>query len=549
METRSHSEISTDVLVVGSGPCGLTIANLLGTYGINTTVIDREKLPIDYPRAVGIDDESLRTCQAFGLVNDVVADAIQNTPIRYYTSWGRCFAHVKPSTQPFGWPRRNLFLQPMLESTLRTGLERFPNVQTHYGTELLNVSQDASGVTATTQNADGDEQLVRAKFVVGADGGRSSVRRILNLEMLGETASVKWLVVDVADDELDAPFSAVYCDTKQPVLMIPLPYKHRRWEFKLQPHDDETNVTEPGYVLDLLKKRYVNVSLPTVLRARVYMHHSKTASSFGVGRAFVAGDAAHLQPPFFGQGMNSGFRDATNIAWKLAAVIRGQADQKLLDTYDAERRPHAMEMVKFATRIGSMYSPKSLATERARDLGFQAIQKFPGGRDYILQMKYKPMPHYTEGVVVHDPTFGVGAVGRMFLQTDVECTSINGKRTRLKLDDAIGPWFAVIGINCDPRKTLSAPTLAWWNEIGAMFVTVKRPRSYARSLTKQESDPLPPSLEDGLVTLEDVDGGFRDWLLSRPNDQIIVLRPDRYVAATSNPAEFDRVTQTLKLVF
>jgi 3-(3-hydroxy-phenyl)propionate hydroxylase len=549
LSAPSDVEVTTDVLVVGAGPCGLTAANLLGTYGINAIVMDREIRPLEFPRAVGIDDESLRTCQSFGLVGEVVADAIQNTPIRYYTSWGRCFAHVKPSAQPFGWPRRNLFLQPMFETTLRQGLERFANIETRYGWELLGATQDAHGITATIQRGDDPttSQTIRARYLLGADGGRSTVRALLNLEMLGETAAVKWLVIDVADDELDAPYSAVYCDAKQPVLMIPLPYKHRRWEFKVPPHADEATVTSTDHVLKLLKTRYGKTPLPTVLRARVYLHHSRTAERFGVGRMFVAGDAAHLQPPFFGQGMNSGLRDATNLAWKLAAVVQGRAEPSLLETYDRERRPHATEMVKFATRIGAMYSPKNVATERVRDQVFKGIQKLPGGRDYVLQMKYKPMPHYTEGAVVHDPKFGVGAVGRMFMQVDVEQTSGDGVRERLKLDDAIGPWFAVIGINADPRTTLSAPMLDWWTQLGAKFVNVVRPRSYARSLTADGPPTKQPLLDTtGLLLVEDVDGGFRDWLLSNPNDQIVVLRPDRYVAATSDPSSFDRVSQAIR---
>jgi 3-(3-hydroxy-phenyl)propionate hydroxylase len=376
-----------DVLVVGGGPCGLATANLLGTYGISTVLIERELQPLDYPRAVGIDDESLRTCQTFGAVDAVLEHAVQNTPIRYYTSWGRLFAHVKPSAQPFGWPRRNLFLQPMFEATLRDRLSAQASVSARFGWQLDSFAQDDSGVTVNLMNSTGQPRVVRTKYLVGADGGKSSVRRDLGVTLVGETAAVRWLVVDVANDQLDAPYSAVHCDPVQPVLMIPLPYRHRRWEFKLRPTDDEEAVTQLDTVNALLRTRYGSTPLPTVLRARVYLHHSRTADRFHVGRVFLAGDAAHLQPPFFGQGMNSGMRDATNLAWKLAAVVRGHASAALLDSYDRERRPHAEKMVQFATKMGSMYSPKNVFTERVRDVAFQAAQKLPGGRDYILQMK------------------------------------------------------------------------------------------------------------------------------------------------------------------
>src|SRR5258708_5802455 len=205
--------------------------------------------------------------------------------------------------------------------------------------------------------------------------------------MTGATAPSKWLVVDVADDELDAPYSAVYCDPKRPVLMVPLPYGHRRFEFKLRDGDDEAALTDPQRVLaELIAPRYGPVPLPRVLRSAVYLHHSRTAERFRAGRVFLAGDAAHLQPPFFGQGMNSGIRDAFNLTWKLALVLAGSAGDGLLDTYDSERREHAATMVSFATRMGQMYSPRNLATEHVRDAAFRGIRKIPGARGYILQM-------------------------------------------------------------------------------------------------------------------------------------------------------------------
>lgn len=529
--------LETDVLVVGAGPCGVTLSNLLGLYGVDGVVVDRDREILNYPRAVGIDDESLRTCQAVGVVDDLLADIIQNTPIRYHTSWGRCFAHVEPSAQPFGWPRRNLFLQPLLEATLRGGLARYKSLDVRYGVELVSFEQDSGGVTAELSSLDGERTTVRAQYVVGADGGRSTVRRLSGIELAGTTAPVKWLVVDVTDDQLDEPYSAVYCDSRQPVLTMPLPYRHRRFEFQLGPDDAEEVVTNPEYVLQLLRPRYGRLPLPTVVRSRVYLHHSRTATTFQVGRVFVAGDAAHLQPPFFGQGMNSGIRDATNLAWKLAAVVTGKAGSHILDSYDAERRGHAATMVDFATRIGRMYRPRSLTTERLRDLGFRALQLVPGGKEYILQMKYKPMPLYSTGVVLHPDAAGKhDPVGRMFMQPVVEAEG----RRRLKLDDAIGPWFAVLGVHLDPAKHLSPAALDWWERLGATFVEVAKPRATATPGTSAATTSSGRHL-----VVEDVNGAFRDWLLARPGQEIVVLRPDRYVAAVCDRAAFEATTAAL----
>ncbi len=528
----------TNVLVVGAGPCGMTIANLLGLYGVKAIVIDREADIIDYPRAVGIDDESLRTCQTIGLVDAVLADTLQNMPIRYYTSWGRCFAHVEPSARPFGWARRNLFLQPLLERTLRAGVSRFAEIDTRLGHELVSLSvpgaTSGEPVVAAVRDPSGDVVEICARFVVGADGGRSTVRDLLGVSLEGTTEPVKWLVVDVADDGLDAPYSAVYCDPDSPVLMVPLPYRHRRFEFRLRDGDDEEAAMQPEHVRRLLAARYGSVPIPDVVRARVYLHHSRVAATFRVGAVVLAGDAAHLQPPFFGQGMNSGLRDAANLAWKLAAIVRGLAGPDMLATYDSERRPHATAMVRFATRMGAMYRPRNAVTERFRDLVFRAVQAVPGGRDYVLQMKYKPMPRYVHGVVARvGPKLRDDPVGRMFLQPEVAV-----RAARMRLDDAIGPWFAVLCMAGDPL-TLDQDSLVWWQSVGARLVEMRSPAA-AEAATDRNGE---------IVTIEDITGTLEGWRRAHPSAQVIVLRPDRYVAAACARSDFAAVTADLRSSF
>ncbi|HEY1703856.1 MAG TPA: bifunctional 3-(3-hydroxy-phenyl)propionate/3-hydroxycinnamic acid hydroxylase [Trebonia sp.] len=560
-------EVTTDVLVVGAGPCGVTMANLLAVYGVRAVVIDAEPGIYEYPRAVGIDDESLRTFQSAGIVGRLLEDITQNTPIRYYTSWGRLMAHVEPSVRPFGWPRRNNFLQPLFEAALREHVASSQTLELWTGALLTGFEQDGDGVTAEIETsggagagggpvsgsvpdgslADGAETVhLRAKYLVGTDGGRSTVRKIAGIGMTGSTAPSKWLVVDTVNDELDAPYSAVYCDPERPVLMVPLPYGHRRWEFKLSDADDEETLTDPERVLaELIAPRYGTTPPPRVLRSAVYLHHSRTAERFRAGRVFLAGDAAHLQPPFFGQGMNSGIRDATNLAWKLAFVLSGSAGDGLLDTYDSERREHAATMVNFATRMGQMYSPHSLATERVRDVVFRGAQKIPGARDYILQMKYKPMPRYVNGVVV--PYEGAAKdvpLGRMFPQPWVE----NADGARVLLDDVLGSSFALLGLHVDPASELSAEAAQWWRDLGARSVQVLAPRGApGPEPGGRRKRPEPPG--DGWrAVAEDVDGAFRDWLLRRPGDNVIVLRPDRYVAAVCPLGDLERVSAQLRQV-
>jgi 3-(3-hydroxy-phenyl)propionate hydroxylase len=537
-------DIEADVAVVGAGPCGLTLANLLGTHGVVTAVMDREAGALDHPRAVAVDDESLRSFQAAGLAEEILDDCIQNAPIRYHDSRGRVLAHVGPSARPYGWPRRNLFLQPFMEATLRRGLDRFGHVTLYPETDVDGLSQDDAGVRLTARR-DGREMRLRARFVVGADGGRSFVRGAAGITLRGRTAPSQWLVVDVAEDAWDAPYSAVYCHPRRPSMTIPLPYGHRRFEFKVLPGESEERIAEPDSVQALLTPFYRRRALPMpeVRRARVYWHHSRVASRFQSGAVFLAGDAAHLQPPFFGQGMNSGIRDATNLAWKLAAVTAGRSGTGLLDTYDAERRGHAEAMVSFATRVGRMYQPRNRATETVRDALFRGAQKIPGARDYILQMKYKPAPRYGGGVVV-----GAGAstkdalVGRLFGQPWV--LGSDGRRRRL--DDVLGSSMAVLGLTGEPSEFLSATSIEGLAEAGALLVRVSPPRAGRRGSGAASGVEVPQEqAKNDRIEIQDIDGAFRDLRLDRPDDEVIILRPDRYVAATCRTADLDSVVGDL----
>ncbi len=536
--------VTASVVVVGAGPCGVTLANLLGSFAVKTIVIERERHVLNYPRAVGIDDESLRTLQSVGLADAVTKDMVPNTPVRYYSSDGHCFAHVKPTEQPFGWPRRNNFLQPLFEQTLRDGLTRFPPVETRYGWEFREFNQDSEGVTVEVLDLSGTSQTIRAQFLVGADGGRSAVRRLARLELQGSTASSKWLVVDVRNDQMVAPYAAVHCHPRSPTMVIALPYRHRRFEFKLEDTDIEEEVVKKDRIIARLTPFYAKVPMPEIVRSRVYMHHSRVAESFQSDRVFLVGDAAHLQPPFFGQGMNSGIRDVTNLAWKLAAVLTGDFAESVSTSYDFERRKHATAMVSFATRIGRMYSPRNRPFEVARDTLFRVINVLPGARDYVLQMKYKPMPNYIGGLVI-PPLVKGSIVGRMVPQPFVE--SPGG--VRLRLDDALGSWFAVLGIHCDPLDHLGDGGRAVWERINARFVPVRIPRDFPFGADGNGKTPESGESDNGpalsSIPVVDVDGVFVEMVLARPSEQILVIRPDRYVMAACRGEDFEGATRRI----
>ncbi|AMB39032.1 bifunctional 3-(3-hydroxy-phenyl)propionate/3-hydroxycinnamic acid hydroxylase [Arthrobacter sp. TES] len=509
--------MKTQVLIVGAGPCGDTIANLLGVYGIRTVIIDRSPDIIDYPRGVGVDDESLRVFQSCGLGTEVHSDMIQNQALIWFDSEGTKLAEIAPSGQPFGWPRRNSFLQPLLEKRLRGGLTRFEHVDILLGRELTGLTQGPDGVVATISAADGNETVIEADYVVGADGGRSTVRKLIGAVLEGTTLAARWLVVDLKDSTYHAPFSGNYISSGRPYVSIDLPYGYRRFEFRLEDHETDEQMVRPEEVEKLIRTHFNWTGpMPDLDKARVYSHHSRVADRFGIGRAFLAGDAAHLQPPWFGQGMNSGIRDAANIAWKLAAVLAHGVSPSVLETYGQERRGHAKALVELATTLGKVYGPKTKAGEKLRSYGLRAMQRIPATRDYLLQMKFKPMPYYDRGVVLDASP--KAPIGKMFIQPDVE----NASGERLKLDEALGDWFAVVGINTDPAEHLDAESLAYWKSLGATLARVNRSRAGEHLNTVGEDTAL----------LDDVAGGFRDWARGRKDREILVIRPDRYLAAS-----------------
>jgi 3-(3-hydroxy-phenyl)propionate hydroxylase len=520
----------TSVAIVGGGPNGMATANLLGAYGIDTVVIERERQILEYPRAVGMDDEALRMFQTVGLAEPLLRDMIQNVPMRMFRADGKCFAHIRPATREFGWWRRNIFMQQLAEKTLRQGLTRYPNVELRLGEEVTALDQDDAHVTLQVRDADGGTCAIQADYCVAADGGRSPVREMLGVKLIGRTHAIKWVVVDVRNADVDAPYTALNCDPRRPNVCIYLPYGYRRWEFLVFPHEDAQAIAEPESVRRLLQPYVADPDQLEIVRARAYTHHSRVAERFVVGRVALIGDAAHLSPPWIGQGLNAGLRDAGNLAWKLAGIVQGRLDPSVLASYERERHAHSKAMVDLADTFGALLMPTSRVKAWLRDAFFSAVRLLPGIRDHVLQMRFKPMPTYRQGVVV--ATEGADAVGRMLIQPDVEDAS----GVRRKLDDVLGPWFAVVGWQVDPRSVLSPDDRQFWADLGARFVQVRRSRCAG----------MPSANDDaGSLCVQDVDNGLADWFAAHPGTMLVV-RPDRYIAAQFNPDQASAVTRAFR---
>lgn len=492
------------------------MANMLGLYGVDTVIIEKAPQIVEFPRAVGIDDEALRLFQTAGLADELSRDIIQNVPLRMFKANGECFADIRPSAREFGWWRRNIFMQQLAEKTLREGLARYPYVSLRTSEEVVHLRQDAEGVALLVRREDGQNYTLEADYVVAADGGRSPLREMLGVKLGGTTHPIKWVVVDVKNADLEQPCTALNCDPRRPNVCIYLPFNYRRWEFLVFPHENEEEIVKPESIRRLIAPYVSNVDEIEIVRARTYTHHSRLAERFMVGRVALIGDAAHLTPPWIGQGLNAGLRDVGNLAWKLAGVVKGKLPPDALRTYESERRDHAKAMIDLADTFGAMLMPTSRLIARLRDSFFGLARFAPGLQDYVLQMRFKPMPSYTDGIVLPG---GSKAVGRMIAQPDVE--TVDG--VRHKLDDVLGPWFSIIGWRCDPLASLAPEERACWMRLGVKFVQINRSRSGCSRDQRVSSAA-------GSECVEDLDNAMADWFEEHPG-AVVLVRPDRYVAA------------------
>ena len=510
-----------DVAIVGAGPTGLTLANLLGREELSVLLVERNATTVQEPRAVSIDDESLRTMQAAGVIDRVLEEVVPGYGSRYLTPGGKCFLTVLPTGRPYGYPRRNAFRQPVLEEQLRGGLARFPHVATRFGAKLERFEQDDEGVDLVLE-ADGAAHRARARFLVGCDGASSPIRKALGLFLEGETSPERWLIVDLADSPAERD-TMVFCDISRPCIALPGPERTRRFEFKLFPHEIDAEILRPEVVQRLLRSRGVAPG-SRIVRQTVYTFHARLANRWSVGRVFLAGDAAHLTPPFAGQGMNSGIRDAHNLSWKLAAVARGQLAPSLLDSYERERRGHVASMIDLALRMGRIMGPPSRMRGWATQTAFRAAGLWPPLRSYFGEMKYKPKPSFTAGFLVPS---GDPLVGRLVPQPVVRDP---GGCERL-LDDVVPPGFVLLGLDVPPG--LLTRTLARLDFEAVPVV----PLTLAIGPAALGADAV-------LTTV----GGLEPSLAAA-RGRILLLRPDRYVMAAFAPDDIASVAPAFARLF
>lgn len=364
-----------DVLIIGLGPTGASLANLLGAMGLDTVVIDREPGLLNLPRAVHFDGEVMRIFQNMGLAQALEPHLRPSSGMQYVNAEGLLMLERKPAaTQgPQGWATNYLFHQPDLEGALRRGIDRFDCVEVRNSLEAIAVTPYDGEVGVRVQSTldAGARDTLRARWVVGCDGARSIVREVIGGPLHDLGLHQEWLVVDVElTDDVALPQATVqYCDPARPATFVNVTGRRRRWEIMVMPGDDPQALLEPDNLWSLLA-RWIRPHQARLVRSALYTFHSLIASRWRAGRLLLAGDSAHQTPPFLGQGMCAGIRDAANLAWKLAAVTRGQAGELLLDSYESERLPHVREFIETAMRLGEIIQTTDPTVAALRDQRF-----------------------------------------------------------------------------------------------------------------------------------------------------------------------------------
>ena len=462
-----------DVPICGLGPVGQLLALLLGDHGVRTLAFDREPEPYDLPRAAVVDDEVLRIFQAIGLDAAVLADAQLAPSASIVTSDGRAVEFIRLDVGRLGHPPLVSINQPAMERTMLAALERRATVELRRGLTLESLDRRADHVDAYVRPSDGGRtEQISARFLVGCDGAGSAVRTRLQVPFEGRTAPQRWIVVDALVDRplRRVPYPYFVGRAARPMVTSPMSPGRHRWEWMLHPGEDAAPHLEPAAIHRAVAE-WLDGERAEIERAVVYTFHTRMATAWRRGRVLLAGDAAHLMPPFAGQGFSSGGRDAGNLAWKLAAVLDG-APERLLDTYEQERRPHVAGMQRLARLVGGLVQCTTRGRVGGRDRFLKAIDGTPVQR--MLADNLKPLPTYGAGAFAERPERlpWRRTVGSLFPQTR-------------RLDDRLGSGWAAVAVDGAAAETLRehglrvvdpGPDEAWLRRHGLTWALLRPDR-------------------------------------------------------------------------
>lgn len=493
-----------DVAIVGFGPTGAVAAGLLGLQGIRTFVCDELTEVYDKPRAIALDHEIMRVFQQLGIAQALEPFTEPFTNSEFYGVDGqliKCMSTVTPP-YPLGFTPSLVFTQPAMEAVLRQRVGSMPSVQVNLGHKVTGLQQSDDAVTLTVADAQGLTRLVSARYLIACDGASSFVRKQVGIELQDLGFDEPWLVVDVRVNDKGLAklpkVSVQYCEPQRPCTYVIGPQNHRRWEVAINPGEDPQQMATPEVTWRLLS-RWLQPDEATLWRQASYQFHALVAKTWRHKRVFIAGDAAHQQPPFLGQGMCQGIRDAANLCWKLADVVQARASDALLDSYGAERKGHVTELTSRIKGIGQLVGQRDVQKARERDARLLAecggqVQPMP---------RQNVQPALIGGCL---DTSGHAAVGTLFPQAWIEQAT-----GPVRMDDLLG---------CGWRVLLRTDAEAAWTQA-----------------TKQAHASLQLRVQTlNAPGFQESSGVLASWF-ERMGCQAALVRPDHYVYGTFNTAQ------------
>lgn len=495
-----------DVAIIGYGPVGAALANLLGARGHSVLVADATRDIYDKPRAINIDHEVMRVLQSVGLANAVNAITIPYAGTDFLGLDGQPFKVFEPSAPPYPlhWAPNLLFIQPEFETILRKGVDRFSNVEVLLEHRAVEVSQSPEAASVSLATPVGGILEVSARYLIACDGAGSPVRKQLGIGQESLNFDEWWTVVDAwLTRATPLPKrTSQYCWPSGPTTYVVGPRNLRRWEMKLLPHETPRDYEDRDAVLRRIAP-FVDTDAIEIWRMATYRFHALVAHEWRRGRLFLAGDAAHQTPPFMAQGLCSGIRDAANLAWKMDVVLNGDLPESLLSSYEAERKPHIRQLVAVTKELGEVIGELDVEAARRRDLAFREEMR----STTTVTVRQALIPDLTAGIIAKDaagkPLPGAGALFPQPLVRRADGASV-------LLDDLIGDRFMLMFRGPD------APALE--DEI---LQALGAARPFVLSLGDA------PAL-GAHETLVDQTGVLDAWMRASACFAVIV-RPDKYV--------------------
>lgn len=510
-----------DMLIIGYGPAGATMANLLGQRGYSVAIVESAEIIYDKPRAITADQEAMRVFQHCGLAQEMEQDTCPHPGTDFVGMQGQVIKRFYPQSPPqqLAWEPTWMFVQPELEAKLRRGVARFSNVQVFLGHELQQLQQNESEVSADIRRlSDGGEVRIRARYAIACDGARSSVRRQMHGEIEDLAFDEWWIVVDAwLRGRAELPERCVqYCRPSRPGTYIVGPNSLRRWEIKMLPGELPDQFDNESAIRKVLAE-FTDPAALDLCRTAIYRFHALVARQWRFGRVFLMGDAAHQMPPFLGQGLCAAIRDTINLAWKLDAVERLGASPTLLDTYGEERTPHVRTIVGHAKSFGLIIGELDEAAARARDQRME--EELRTGQSESVRQKF--IPGLTAGLIATgtDQRPAPGA-GTLFVQPWVQTPE---SPVFQRLNDVTSPGFLVVTHDAQALHWIRSAPPSFWQRVAGQQVWIGTAASA-------------PGAEPDVLAVHERDGVFSAWMQSL-GATAVVVRPDRYVYGIARSAQ------------